>query len=117
MSQETTEVSLGPHCAVTAFVHPLRTQWIGRFGVRLGFLANRVQSIGWGFWSSLPTVSVTTGWLKKLREVVEGPSVLPRFRGPRGWGAPQVCDHFLVHYVQSQSVLQGSSKVTWDWKV
>lgn len=53
----------------------------------MGLVADRVQLMGCGCWSSLSVGSFLAGCLEKLRQAGEHPGVLSQYQGPREWGA------------------------------
>lgn len=54
----------------------------------VGFVAYRVYSMGWGFWSSQHARSLPNDCLENLRQVRERPGVFPWYGEPREWGVP-----------------------------
>lgn len=71
------------------FKVPLSSCGLGRFGDRVELVAFMVQLTGWRCWVSLPAESLPTGWVEKLRQMVEVPRVF--FPGIEGLESGLLC--------------------------
>lgn len=78
-----------PLCVVKVFVWvSLRSQVIEVFDGREKLVAYRLWLMRWVGYSSLPSGSLFTGRLEKLRHVEEGSGVFPHIERSTEWGTP-----------------------------